>query len=110
MSNNQGSTVKKSDKVKLRKTTNSENNSSCDRNSSQMRNDIGENDNQVQFHSDVKNEKFEIFTEDNMSMGLLLILYTLQGIPMGLCGSIPLILKERKVSYEGNYILRNYLW
>jgi hypothetical protein len=39
--------------------------------------------------------------EDNQSIILLLILYTLQGIPMGLCGSIPLILKERKVSYEG---------
>ena len=33
--------------------------------------------------------------EERMSMGLLLLLYTLQGIPMGLCGSIPLILKER---------------
>lgn len=38
---------------------------------------------------------------DTVSMGLLLVLYTLQGIPMGLCGSIPLILKERQVSYEG---------
>ena len=39
--------------------------------------------------------------EDRMSMGILLVLYTLQGIPMGLCGSIPLIMKERGVSYEG---------
>lgn len=39
--------------------------------------------------------------EDRMSMGLLFVLYTLQGIPMGLCGSIPLILKERGATYEG---------
>jgi len=39
--------------------------------------------------------------EDRISMCLLLVLYTLQGIPMGLCGSIPLILKERGATYEG---------
>jgi hypothetical protein len=41
---------------------------------------------------------------DRVNMFLLLVLYTLQGIPMGLCGSIPLILKERKVSYEGRWL------
>jgi len=39
--------------------------------------------------------------EDKMSMVLLFILYALQGIPMGLCGSIPLYLKERGTTYEG---------
>lgn len=39
--------------------------------------------------------------EDKVGMILLFLLYTLQGIPMGLCGSIPLIMKERGVSYEG---------
>lgn len=39
--------------------------------------------------------------EDKVGMMLLFLLYTLQGIPMGLCGSIPLIMKERGVSYEG---------
>lgn len=38
---------------------------------------------------------------DNLSIFLLLVLYTLQGIPMGLSASIPMLLKERKVSYEG---------
>ena len=38
--------------------------------------------------------------DDRLSIFILLVLYTLQGIPMGLCGSIPLILKERGVSYE----------
>lgn len=39
--------------------------------------------------------------EDTIGMMVLLLLYTLQGIPMGLCGSIPLIMKEQGVSYEG---------
>jgi len=38
--------------------------------------------------------------EDKLSMILLLVLYTLQGIPMGLSSSIPLILKERGASYS----------
>jgi MFS transporter, PAT family, solute carrier family 33 (acetyl-CoA transportor), member 1 len=38
---------------------------------------------------------------DNLSIFVLLVLYTLQGIPMGLSASIPMLLKERKVSYEG---------
>jgi MFS transporter, PAT family, solute carrier family 33 (acetyl-CoA transportor), member 1 len=37
---------------------------------------------------------------DKRSILLLLILYTLQGIPMGLCGSIPIILRENGVTYE----------
>jgi PAT family acetyl-CoA transporter-like MFS transporter 1 len=40
-------------------------------------------------------------SNDQLSIALLLLLYTLQGIPMGLCGSLPLIMKERGVSYEG---------
>ena len=39
--------------------------------------------------------------EDKVGMVVLFLLYTLQGIPMGLCGSIPLIMKERGVTYEG---------
>lgn len=39
--------------------------------------------------------------KDRFSMFILLVLYTLQGIPMGLSGSIPLLLKERNVSFEG---------
>eukprot|EP00606_Chrysophyceae_sp_TOSAG23-5_P001300 GSChrysophyteH2.ASY1.ANO1.618.1 assembled CDS len=37
---------------------------------------------------------------DKISMFLLLVLYTLQGIPMGLCMSLPIILKERGASYD----------
>ena len=38
--------------------------------------------------------------QDKISMSVLLLLYTLQGIPMGLSGSIPMILKERGATYE----------
>lgn len=43
----------------------------------------------------------EEWIDDSMSMVILLVLYTLQGIPMGLSGSLPLIMKEKGVSYEG---------
>ena len=39
--------------------------------------------------------------QDKISMLTLLVLYCLQGIPMGLSASIPLLLKERGTSYEG---------
>ena len=46
-------------------------------------------------------EKSSMSIQDKLSMFVLLVLYTLQGIPMGLSGSIPLLLKERNVSFEG---------
>jgi len=42
----------------------------------------------------------DIGSEDQISLLLLLLLYTLQGIPMGLCGSIPLLMKERGATYS----------
>eukprot|EP00603_Paraphysomonas_imperforata_P009894 CAMPEP_0114452970 /NCGR_PEP_ID=MMETSP0104-20121206/1794_1 /TAXON_ID=37642 ORGANISM="Paraphysomonas imperforata, Strain PA2" /NCGR_SAMPLE_ID=MMETSP0104 /ASSEMBLY_ACC=CAM_ASM_000202 /LENGTH=544 /DNA_ID=CAMNT_0001625247 /DNA_START=82 /DNA_END=1716 /DNA_ORIENTATION=- len=38
--------------------------------------------------------------DDKKSVLILLLLYTLQGIPMGLSASIPLIMKERGASYQ----------
>ncbi|KAJ1432975.1 acetyl-coenzyme A transporter 1-domain-containing protein [Ochromonadaceae sp. CCMP2298] len=38
--------------------------------------------------------------QDRISMAVLILLYTLQGIPLGLSGSIPLLLKEKGASYE----------
>lgn len=37
---------------------------------------------------------------DNLNIATLLILYTLQGIPMGLSSSLPLIFKEKGASFE----------
>ena len=42
----------------------------------------------------------KISNEDKVSMVLLLLLYMLQGIPMGLASSLPLLLKEKGASYE----------
>ena len=43
-----------------------------------------------------KNKNNDVF-----NMIILILLYTLQGIPMGLHSSLPLIMKEKGVSYEG---------
>ncbi|XP_076645880.1 acetyl-coenzyme A transporter 1 [Halictus rubicundus] len=37
---------------------------------------------------------------DEKNIVILLFLYVLQGIPLGLCGSIPMLLQNRKVSYR----------
>lgn len=37
---------------------------------------------------------------DYGSLGLLLVLYTLQGVPMGLADSVSLLLREKHVSYK----------
>ena len=42
----------------------------------------------------------EVGWEDKKSIMLLLILYTLQGIPLGLSGSIPIMMKEYGASYQ----------
>ena len=45
---------------------------------------------------------------DWANLGLLLLLYTLQGVPMGLASSVTLILQEKSVSYrdQGAYFSR----
>jgi PAT family acetyl-CoA transporter-like MFS transporter 1 len=59
-------------------------------------------DNQIKINeSATLCKKNAIPLEDKLSMLLLILLYTLQGIPMGLSGSVPLLMKERGVSYEG---------
>ena len=56
------------------------------------------------FHFNMNNDntiKYQKqYWDDIFSMCILLLLYTLQGIPMGLCGSVPLILKEKGTSYD----------
>ncbi|CAK8992615.1 unnamed protein product, partial [Durusdinium trenchii] len=49
-------------------------------------------------------------TGEYLNICLLLVLYTLQGIPMGISGVLPLILKEKKVSYNdlGTFSLNSY--
>ncbi|XP_077467032.1 acetyl-coenzyme A transporter 1 [Stigmatopora argus] len=44
------------------------------------------------------------------SVSLLLFLYVLQGIPLGLAGSIPLILQSKNVSYKDQAIFSFVFW
>ncbi|XP_076180592.1 acetyl-coenzyme A transporter 1 isoform X2 [Ptiloglossa arizonensis] len=48
--------------------------------------------NHIQEHSDLRG--------DEKNIAILLFLYMLQGIPLGLCGSIPMLLQKRDVSYR----------
>jgi hypothetical protein len=40
---------------------------------------------------------------DSYNIALLLLLYLLQGIPLGISGSIPYILQDRQIKYKVNY-------
>lgn len=45
---------------------------------------------------------------DEKNIAILLFLYLLQGIPLGLCGSIPMLLQNRDVSYRQQVIYSYY--
>lgn len=45
---------------------------------------------------------------DETNIAILLFLYLLQGIPLGLCGSIPMLLQNRNVSYRQQVIHNVY--
>ena len=47
---------------------------------------------------------------DRNSILLLLLLYVLQGIPLGLAGSIPLLLQSRNISYKQQAIFSFVYW
>eukprot|EP01147_Barroeca_monosierra_P001535 gene1535-4685_t len=44
------------------------------------------------------------------NLALLVVLYTLQGIPMGLAASIPLLLQERKANYGAQALYTLTSW
>lgn len=48
--------------------------------------------------------------KDLRGITILLMLYTLQGIPMGLVGSIPLLLQTRGVGYAGQAVFSFVRW
>jgi PAT family acetyl-CoA transporter-like MFS transporter 1 len=52
----------------------------------------------------------ENMSQDRSSIALLLLLYVLQGIPLGLAGSIPLILQSRNVAYKDQAIFSFAFW
>lgn len=48
--------------------------------------------------------------KDKQAISILMFLYVLQGIPLGLCGSIPYILTNRGVSYEDQALFSFTFW
>ncbi|CAE7334007.1 SLC33A1 [Symbiodinium pilosum] len=59
---------------------------------------------------DAKTQQVSSLSGEYLNILLLLVLYTLQGIPMGLSSVVPLILKEQNVSYAdlGTFSLNSY--
>lgn len=47
---------------------------------------------------------------ENISILILFILYVLQGIPLGLAGSIPMILQNRNISYKEQAVFSFVSW
>lgn len=54
-------------------------------------------------------EKMDL-TGDRTSVALLMFLYILQGIPLGLAGSIPMVLQSRKISYKEQALFSFVYW
>ena len=63
----------------------------------------------VQPNSPAKTEPANL-SEDWAPFLLLLVLYILQGIPMGLASSIPVLLKEQGMGYGAKAIFSNVTW
>lgn len=59
--------------------------------------------------NDVENMDIKIPSTDRSSIAILLFLYVLQGIPLGLAGSIPLIL-AKKVGYKQQAMFSFVYW
>ena len=52
----------------------------------------------------------ENMQQDRSSIALLLLLYVLQGIPLGLAGSIPLVLQSKHVAYKDQAVFSFAFW
>lgn len=59
---------------------------------------------------DKKDSGEQDLTGDYGSISLLMLLYILQGIPLGLSGSLPMLLQTRKVSYSEQAIFSFVYW
>lgn len=66
------------------------------------------NENDLQVH-EKKSKKNEL-ERDRINISILLFLYVLQGIPLGLAGSIPMILQNRSISYKDQAVFSFVNW
>ena len=64
----------------------------------------------VSSESDFRTSVDVVVSRDFSNIGLLMFLYVLQGIPLGLSGSIPMILQSRKVSYAEQAVFSFVFW
>ncbi|XP_064598931.1 acetyl-coenzyme A transporter 1-like [Liolophura sinensis] len=60
-------------------------------------------------HTEGIEEKMDL-TGDRTSVALLMFLYILQGIPLGLAGSIPMVLQSRRISYKEQALFSFVYW
>jgi len=70
---------------------------------------------EAQIDQDPKAEKSKSSTKagwkkDKHAISILMFLYVLQGIPLGLCGSIPYILTNRGISYKDQALFSFTFW
>lgn len=47
---------------------------------------------------------------DELNIAVLLFLYTLQGIPLGLAGAVPMLLQNRGITYTQQVQFRNEMY
>lgn len=70
----------------------------------------GSNDRGRLLRSDSDEEKKSSLSGDYLNICVLLFLYILQGIPLGLIGSVPFILSNRGVSYSQQAVFSFVTW
>ena len=61
-------------------------------------------------HKRERNYEKPDLTGDKASIALLVFLYVLQGVPLGLAGSIPMLLQAKKVSYKQQAMFSFVYW
>ena len=60
-------------------------------------------------NSDDENKRRSLY-KDRWSLAILLLLYTLQGIPIGLSGSVPMVLQAKKIGYRQQAFFSFVTW
>lgn len=64
----------------------------------------------VEKATNTEKDSSKSLAKDRWNIALLLLLYTLQGIPIGLAGSIPMVLQAKKVGYRQQAMFSFVSW
>lgn len=57
-----------------------------------------------------KKDSSKSLAKDRWNIALLLLLYTLQGVPIGLAGSVPMVLQAKKIGYRQQAVFSFVSW